>query len=111
MLSRQKGVFGQIFVQSQNKIKEPAMLYKIIDMIDKEQWATLGADIKGTIYEGFLEKTQKIPKRNRSIFHTKSIDSCYGGMCNLEPMKTIADPACGTGGFFLAAYDFIAKQN
>jgi len=54
-LSRQKGVLGQIFVQSQNKIKEPAMLYKIIDMIDKEQWATLGADIKGTIYEGLLE--------------------------------------------------------
>ncbi|EMJ90425.1 N-6 DNA Methylase [Leptospira kirschneri str. JB] len=28
-----------------------------------------------------------------------------------EPEKTIADPACGTGGFFLAAYDFITKQD
>ena len=27
------------------------------------------------------------------------------------PMKTIADPACGTGGFFLAAYDFIANPD
>ena len=27
-----------------------------------------------------------------------------------EPMKTIADPACGTGGFFLAAYDFLVKN-
>jgi len=26
-----------------------------------------------------------------------------------EPIKTIADPACGTGGFFLAAYDFISN--
>jgi type I restriction enzyme M protein len=26
-------------------------------------------------------------------------------------MKTIADPACGTGGFFLAAYDWIVENN
>ncbi len=43
-------------MQIKNKIKEPAMLYKIIDMIDKEQWASLGTDIKGTIYESLLEK-------------------------------------------------------
>jgi type I restriction enzyme M protein len=26
-----------------------------------------------------------------------------------EPGRTIADPACGTGGFFLAAYDFLTE--
>jgi len=112
VLSRQKGVLGQIFVQSQNKIKEPATLYKIIDMIDKEQWATLGADIKGTIYEGLLEKNAEDTKSGAGQYFTprpliRAIVECV----QPEPMKTIADPACGTGGFFLAAYDFIAKQS
>lgn len=111
VLSRQKGVLGQIFVQSQNKIKEPAMLYKIIDMIDKEQWATLGADIKGTIYEGLLEKNAEDTKSGAGQYFTpRALIRAMVECVQPEPMKTIADPACGTGGFFLAAYDFIAKQ-
>lgn len=111
VLSRQKGVLGQIFVQSQNKIKEPAMLYKIIDMIDKEQWATLGADIKGTIYEGLLEKNAEDTKSGAGQYFTpRALIRAMVECIRPEPTKTIADPACGTGGFFLAAYDFIAKQ-
>ncbi len=111
VLSRQKGVLGQIFVQSQNKIKEPAMLYKIIDMIDKEQWATLGADIKGTIYEGLLEKNAEDTKSGAGQYFTpRALIRAMVECVQPEPMKTIADPASGTGGFFLAAYDFIAKQ-
>lgn len=111
-LSRQKGILGQIFVQSQNKIKEPAMLYKIIDMIDKEQWATLGADIKGTIYEGLLEKNAEDTKSGAGQYFTpRALIRAMVECIQPQPMKTIADPACGTGGFFLAAYDFVAKGN
>jgi len=111
-LSRQKGILGQIFVQSQNKIKEPAMLYKIIDMIDKEQWATLGADIKGTIYEGLLEKNAEDTKSGAGQYFTpRALIRAMVECVQPQPKKTIADPACGTGGFFLAAYDFIAKGN
>src|SRR5690554_6880785 len=55
-LGQLKGILGQIFTKSQNKIQDPAKLYKLIDMIDNEQWSTMGADIKGQIYEGLLEK-------------------------------------------------------
>ena len=111
-LSRQKGILGQIFVQSQNKIKEPAMLFKIIDMIDKEQWATLGADIKGTIYEGLLEKNAEDTKSGAGQYFTpRALIRAMVECAQPQPKKTIADPACGTGGFFLAAYDFIAKGN
>jgi type I restriction enzyme M protein len=111
VLSRQKGVLGQIFVQSQNKIKEPAMLYKIIDMIDKEQWATLGADIKGTIYEGLLEKNAEDTKSGAGQYFTpRDLTRAMVECVQSEPMITIADPASGTSGFFLAAYDFIAKK-
>jgi type I restriction enzyme M protein len=111
VLSKQKGILGQIFVQSQNKIKEPAMLYKIIDMIDKEQWATLGADIKGTIYEGLLEKNAEDTKSGAGQYFTpRALIKAMVACVRPQPMKTIADPACGTGGFFLAAYDFVAQQ-
>jgi type I restriction enzyme M protein len=36
-LSHAKGILGQIFTKSQNNIQDPAKLFKLIDMIDKEQ--------------------------------------------------------------------------
>ena len=53
-LASEKGILGQIFVKSQNKIQDPAKLLKVINMIDKEDWSLMGADIKGKIYEGLL---------------------------------------------------------
>jgi len=61
-LSRAKGILGQIFTKSQNKIQDPAKLFKLIDMINKEQWTVMGADVKGKIYEGLLEKNAEDTK-------------------------------------------------
>ena len=110
-LSRAKGILGQIFTKSQNKIQDPAKLYKLIDMINKEQWTLMGADLKGKIYEGLLEKNAEDTKSGAGQYFTprpliKAMVACI----RPEPGKTIADPACGTGGFFLAAYDYIADS-
>ncbi len=110
-LGSMKGILGQIFTKSQNKIQDPAKLYKLIDMINKEQWTVMGADVKGEIYEGLLEKNAEDTKSGAGQYFTpraliKAMVSCI----QPQPMKTIADPACGTGGFFLAAYDHIAAQ-
>lgn len=110
-LGQQKNVLGQIFTKSQNKIQDPAKLFKLIDMIDKEQWSTMGADIKGQIYEGLLEKNAEDVKSGAGQYFTprpliKGIVKCL----EPEPMKTISDPACGTGGFLLAAYDYIVQN-
>jgi len=56
-LGQQKGMLGQIFTKAQNKIQDPAKLYRIIDMVDKESWVVMGADVKGDIYKGLLERT------------------------------------------------------
>ena len=109
-LSQAKGVLGQIFFKSQNKIQDPAKLYKLIDMIDREQWSTMGADIKGKIYEGLLEKNAEDTKSGAGQYFTpRALIRAMVECVRPEPQKTISDPACGTGGFFLAAYDFIAK--
>ncbi|MGX4258002.1 N-6 DNA methylase [Bacillus sp. YH3-2-B2] len=107
-LSITKGILGQIFTKSQNKIQDPSKLYKIIDMVDKEKWSMMGADLKGKIYEGLLEKNAEDTKSGAGQYFTpRSLIKAIVACMQPEPMKTIVDPACGTGGFFLAAYDHI----
>jgi type I restriction enzyme M protein len=111
-LGQQKGILGQIFTKSQNKIQDPAKLYKLIDMINLESWVVMGADVKGDIYEGLLEKNAEDTKSGAGQYFTpRALIKAMVECIRPEPMKTIADPACGTGGFFLAAYDHIVKNN
>ena len=110
-LSQAKGTLGQIFVKSQNKIQDPAKLSKIIDMIDKEEWSLMGADVKGRIYEGLLEKNAEDTKSGAGQYFTprpliRTMVECIVP----EPSKSMCDPASGTGGFFLAFYDYIVKH-
>lgn len=110
-LGSEKGTLGQIFVKSQNKIQDPSKLLKIIDMIDKEQWSLMGTDVKGKIYEGLLEKNAEDTKSGAGQYFTpRSLIKTMVACVRPKPMKTIIDPACGTGGFFLAAYDFIKNK-
>lgn len=111
-LGSEKGILGQIFTKSQNKIQDPAKLYKLIALINAEQWVMMGVKDKGDIYEGLLEKNAEDTKSGAGQYFTpraliKGMVACV----RPEPMKTIADPACGTGGFFLAAYDFITDKS
>ena len=110
-LGRQKGILGQIFTKSQNKIQDPAKLSKIIDMINKENWVMMGVKDKGEIYEGLLEKNAEDTKSGAGQYFTpRALIRAMVECIQPEPQKTIADPACGTGGFFLAAYDYLEKN-
>lgn len=111
-LSTKKGMLGQIFTKSQNKIQDPAKLFRLIDMIDGTEWVTMGADTKGDIYEGLLEKNAEDTKSGAGQYFTpRALIKAMVECVQPEPGKTIADPACGTGGFFLTAYDFITNPN
>lgn len=110
-LGRQKGMIGQIFTKSQNKIQDPAKLFKIIHMIDAETWTYLETDVKGDIYEGLLEKNAEDTKSGAGQYFTpRALIQAMTACIRPQPEKTIADPACGTGGFFLAAYDYLIQQ-
>ncbi len=107
-LGSEKGLLGQIFTKAQNRIQEPAHLASLVEMIDRETWVIMGADVKGDIYEGLLERNAQDTKSGAGQYFTprpliKAMVECV----RPEPGKTVCDPACGTGGFFLAAYDFI----
>ncbi|GAB4044123.1 class I SAM-dependent DNA methyltransferase [Spirosoma litoris] len=110
-LGKQQGMIGQIFFKAQNKIQDPAKLYKLVQLINAETWIGLDTDVKGDIYEGLLEKNAEDTKSGAGQYFTpRPLIRAMVDCIRPEPMKTIADPSCGTGGFFLAAYDFLAKQ-
>ena len=111
-LGNQPGMLGSIFTKAQNKIQDPAKLYRLIDMVDETQWVTLGADVKGDIYEGLLERNAEDTKSGAGQYFTpRALIRAMVECVRPEPNKTIADPACGTGGFFLAAYDFLVAAH
>ncbi len=111
-LGNKPGMLGQIFTKAQNKIQDPAKLYRLIDMVNETQWVTMGADVKGDIYEGLLERNAEDTKSGAGQYFTpRALIRAMVECVRPEPLKTIADPACGTGGFFLAAYDFLVSEH
>jgi type I restriction enzyme M protein len=107
-LATKSGMLGQIFTKAQNKIQDPAKLFRLIDMVDDTEWVTMGADVKGDIYEGLLERNAEDTKSGAGQYFTpRALIRAMVECVRPEPGKTIADPASGTGGFFLAAYDFL----
>ncbi len=111
-LGNKPGMLGQIFTKAQNKIQDPAKLYRLIDMVNETQWVTMGADVKGDIYEGLLERNAEDTKSGAGQYFTpRALIRAMVECVRPEPAKTIADPACGTGGFFLAAYDFLVTAH
>lgn len=102
------GMLGQIFTKSQNKITDPAKLFRLIDMVDGVTWVTLGADLKGDMYEEILEADAADKKSGAGQYFTpRPLIRAMVECMRPEPGKTIADPACGTGGFFLAVQEFL----
>ncbi|MDO8369146.1 MAG: class I SAM-dependent DNA methyltransferase [Candidatus Nitrotoga sp.] len=111
-LGTKPGMLGTIFTKAQNKIQDPAKLYSLIDMVNETQWVTMGADVKGDIYEGLLERNAEDTKSGAGQYFTpRALIRAMVECVRPEPNKTIADPACGTGGFFLAAYDFLVNEH
>lgn len=111
-LSEQSGILGKIFKGAVNKINSAAILYRVVQMIDKEKWTSMSADVKGEIYEGLLQKNAEDIKSGAGQYFTpRSLIKAMVACIRPEPMKTIADPCCGSGGFFLAAQEFLSNPN
>lgn len=110
-LGKEKGMLGTIFRKSQNKIQDPAKLKRIITMINEETWVGLDVDVKGEIYEGLLQKNAEDIKSGAGQYFTpRQLIKAMVEVMQPEPGMTICDPACGTGGFILAAHDFITNN-
>ena len=112
-LGKRTGMLGVIFRKAQNKIQDPAKLRRlIVDLIDKEQWSSLSADVKGDAYEGLLQRNAEDVKGGAGQYFTpRALISAMVDVISPQPGQAICDPSCGTGGFLLAAHDYLAKHH
>ena len=111
-LSEQENLIGTIYTKAQNKIDKPVYLKKVITMIDEEQWLIMDGDVKGAIYESILEKNGQDKKSGAGQYFTprpliQAMVDCIAPQIG----ETVCDPACGTGGFLLTAYDYMKVQS
>jgi len=112
ILQASDGLIGAIFTEAQNKIKTPALLKKLIGMIDEENWFSMDGDLKGAIYESILQKNGQDKKSGAGQYFTpRPLINAMVDVIQPKITETVADPACGTGGFLLAAYDYMRKQS
>lgn len=111
-LQAKDGLIGDLYREAQNKISKPALLKKLIGMIDEENWFSMEGDLKGAIYESILEKNGQDKKSGAGQYFTpRPLINAMVDVIQPQITETVADPACGTGGFLLAAYDFMRKQS
>ena len=108
-----QNTLGIIFRKAQNRIQDPAKLKKlIVDLIDKEQWSSQGVDVKGDAYEELLAKGAEDVKSGAGQYFTpRELIAAMVDCIQPGPDDTICDPACGTGGFLLAAYNYIESHH
>ena len=111
-LSEQSGLIGTIFSKAQNKISQPAHLAKVVAMVDAQDWLSLDIDTKGAIYEGILEKNGQDKKSGAGQYFTpRALIKAMVDVTNPKITETVCDPACGTGGFLLAAFDHMKRES
>lgn len=109
-LGKQGGILGKIFKGASNKISSAAILYRVVQMIDNEKWVAMSSDVKGEIYEGLLQKNAEDIKSGAGQYFTpRPLIQAMVECIRPEPGKTIADPCCGSGGFFLASQAFLSN--
>jgi len=110
-LGKENGMLGVIFRKAQNKIRDPAKLKRLIHLIDGEIWIGLDVDVKGEIYEGLLKKNAEDVKSGAGQYFTpRPLIKAMVEVIAPKPGETICDPACGTGGFFLASHNYISMN-
>jgi type I restriction enzyme M protein len=110
-LGKEKGMLGVIFRKAQNKIQDPAKLKRLLELINNETWLGMDIDIKGEIYEGLLQKNAEDIKGGAGQYFTpRQLIKAIVEVMRPEPKMTINDPACGTGGFIIAAHDYISAN-
>ncbi len=111
-LGKGSGLIPVIFRKAQNRIQDPAKLRRLITLIDDETWTGLDIDVKGEIYEGLLEKNAQDTKSGAGQYFTpRPLIQAMVDVMRPKPGDTICDPAAGTGGFLIAAHEYIAKHH
>ncbi len=114
-LGKQPGLLGDIFAGAQSRFNNPVNLKRMLTLINETEWTALDVDVKAQAFEGLLEKAASGGKKGAGQYFTprvliKSIVRCMKPDPRAHKQFTIGDPACGTGGFLVAAYEWLIGE-
>ncbi len=114
-LGKTRGILGDIYTEAQSRFNNPVNLKRLINLVDETEWTSLGVDVKAEAYEGLLEKAASEGKKGAGQYFTprvliQSIVRCMKPDPRIHSEFRISDPACGTGGFLVAAYEWLMEQ-
>lgn len=112
-ISRRPGMLGEVFRKAKAEIQNPALLRRlIVELIGAENWSSMEADVKGDIYEGLLARSAaESPKGAGQYFTPRPLIKAIVDCIQPKPEDSLCDPACGTGGFLLAALDYVIEHH
>ena len=100
-----------IFAKAQNKIDNALYLSKVISMINSVNWFDLSSDVKGSLYESILQKNGQDKKSGAGQYFTpRPLIQAMVDVTDPRVGELVWDPACGTGGFLMVAYDHMRAQ-
>lgn len=105
-LSNSGGMLSKIFVGALNKIHDSVKLKKLINLIDEEDWTSQEIDVKGEIYESLLQKNAENSGAGQ-YFTPRAVITAMVECMQPKPKEKVADPSCGTGGFFLGVLNHL----
>jgi type I restriction enzyme M protein len=114
-LAKQSGLLGDVFAQAQSRFNNPVNLRQLVALIDEVEWTALGVDVKAEAYEGLLEKAASEGKKGAGQYFTprvliQTMVRCIKPDPRAHADFTICDPAVGTGGFLVAAREWLNQQ-
>jgi type I restriction enzyme M protein len=110
-LSKRSDFVGTLFLKAESKINDPARLQRLVTLIDGETWMGVNVDVKGTIYEGLLERNAGEVKSGAGQYFTpRPLIDAIVSVVDPAPHETVCDPAVGTGGFLLSAYEHMKTK-
>ena len=114
-LGQQRGLLGDIFAGAQSRFNNPVNLKKLLGVIDDTEWTALNIDVKAAAFEGLLEKAASEGKKGAGQYFTprlliQSLVRCMKPDPRSSPEFAMCDPACGTGGFLVCAYEWLIEQ-
>jgi type I restriction enzyme M protein len=111
ILSTSTGLLGLIFTKPQSKIEDAAKLRRLVRLVDEQEWSILDLDVKGEIYEGLLARNAEDVRGGAGQYFTpRPVIRAIVEVMRPSPTMRICDPACGTGGFLLAAHEYVLKH-
>ncbi|MBF4491485.1 SAM-dependent DNA methyltransferase [Flavobacterium sp. MR2016-29] len=108
-LAESGGMLEKIFAGAQNKIHDSTKLNRLLLLINEDNWSSTESDVKGEIYETLLQKNAENSGAGQ-YFTPRPVIQAMVACIRPTAQETIADPSCGTGGFFLGALNYLENN-